>query len=265
MKYIFSTGCLYHLPIEEIFILAREGGFDGCELVIDQRFMSDGYLDRVQACLDILPVYTIHAPFLKMKKWGNKINELKRTVDIARVLGASVVNFHPPAWLTMEIGFSKWLHSIKDFQKELDCADIALTIENMPRAGKHLMLASYILNDINDLIDFGVAHNLYFTFDTTHLATFNVDIVAYFIRIFRTGRLRNIHLSDSGNHESHMFLGRGELPVVKLLNTIHRLGYNDVITFEVSPRELPKTRQWMVRLMEYQLNLLKLHTGALEV
>jgi len=262
MKYLFSTGCLYHLPIEEIFILASEGGFDGCELVIDQRFMNDGYLERVQGCLEILPVHTIHAPFLKMKKWGTKVKELQRTIDSARVLGAGVVNFHPPAWLTMEINFSKWLHSIKDFQKELDCADFVLTIENMPRAGKHLMLASYMLNNIDDLIAFGTARNLYFTFDTTHLATFGTDIVASFIKVFRTGRLRNIHLSDFSDHESHLFLGRGELPVVKLLNTTRRLGYDGAITFEVSPRELPKDRQWLVRLIKYQLEFLKLHTGA---
>lgn len=262
MKYIFSTGCLYHLPIEEIFLLAREGGFDGCELVIDQRFMNDGYLDRVQGCLDILPVHTIHAPFLKMKKWGTKVIELKNTIDIARVLDAKVINFHPPAWLAFEFNFYKWLLKIQDFQEELDCGEMALTIENMPRAGKHLMLTSYFLNELDDLMAFGIAHNLYFTFDTTHLATFNTDIVASFIKIFRTGRVKNVHLSDFGNHESHLFLGRGELPIVKLLNTMYRLGYEGAITFEVSPRELPKTRSWIVKLIEYQLAFLKLHTGA---
>jgi len=262
MKYIFSTGCLFYLPIEEIFVLAREGGFDGCELVIDQRFMSDGYLDRVQACTEILPVHTIHAPFLKMNKWGGKADELKRTIDIARVLGAGVVNFHPPAWLTMEIAFARWLNSVRDFQKELDCADIALTIENMPRMGKHLMLTSYILNDINDLIAFGEERNLFFTFDTTHLASFGADIIAPFIKVMKTGRLRNIHLSDSAEHQSHLFLGRGDLPVARFLNTARRLGYDGMITFEVSPRELPRTREWLIRLMEYQLRLIKLHTGG---
>lgn len=263
MRYIFSTGCLYHLPIEEIFILAAEAQFDGCEVVVDQRFMSDGYLDRVQACLEILPVRTIHAPFLKMKKWGTKAEELRRTLDIARILGADVVNFHPPAWLTMEISFARWLNSIRDFQEELDCEDIALTIENMPRAGKRLMLTSYILNDINDLIVFGEEHNLYFTFDSTHLATFGSDIIAPFIKVLRTGRLKNIHLSDFANHESHLFLGRGDLPIARLLNTARRLDYDGTITYEVSPRELPQARGWLIKLMEYQLHFIKLHTGAL--
>lgn len=262
MKYIFSTGCLYILPIEEIFLLAQEAGFDGCEIVIDQRFMSDGYLDRVVACRDILPVHTVHAPFLKMKKWGTKVDELKRAIDIGRILGASVVNFHPPAWLTMEIGFAKWLNSIDDFQKELDCSDIALTIENMPRAGKRLMLESYLLNDINDLVGFGVAHNLYFTFDTTHLATFGNDIIAPFIKVVKTGRLRNIHLSDHGDHNSHLFLGRGELPIARFLNTVRRMDYDGMITYEVGPRELPRNREWLVKLMAYQARLIRLHTGA---
>jgi sugar phosphate isomerase/epimerase len=262
MKYIFSTGCLYTYPIEEIFLLAREGGFDGCEVVIDQRFMSDGYLDRVIACRDILPIDTIHAPFLKMKKWGTKIDELKRAIDIARILGATVVNFHPPAWLTMEIGFAKWLNSIEDFQKELDCSDIALTIENMPRAGKRLMLESYLLNDINDLVGFGIAHNLYFTFDTTHLATFGNDIIGPFIKVVKTGRLRNIHLSDHGDHQSHLFLGRGDLPIARFLNTVRRMDYDGMITYEVGPRELPRNREWLVRLMAYQARLIRLHTGA---
>jgi sugar phosphate isomerase/epimerase len=263
MKYLFSTGCLYHLPIEEIFILAAQARFDGCEIVVDQRFMDDGYLERVQTCLEILPVHTIHAPFLKMKKWGTKVDELKRTIDIARILGAGGVNFHPPAWLTMEIGFNRWLNSIRDFQEELDCADIALTIENMPRAGKRLMLTSYVLNDINDLIVFGQEHNLYFTFDTTHLATFGNDIIAPFIKVIKTGRLRNIHLSDFGEHESHLFLGRGELPIARFLNTARRLNYDGMITYEVSPRELPRSREWLIKLMDYQLRLIKLHTGKL--
>ena len=95
MKYLFSTGCLYHLPIEEIFVLAREGGFDGCELVIDQHFMSDGYLDRVQACLDILP-FSASMPLSQDEEVGTKMEELKRSIDIARVLGQALSISIPP-------------------------------------------------------------------------------------------------------------------------------------------------------------------------
>ncbi|MDD5009937.1 MAG: sugar phosphate isomerase/epimerase, partial [Syntrophorhabdaceae bacterium] len=233
MKILFSTGCLFHLPIENIFFYAKEAGFDGCDLLIDTKFDSDGYLERVQHCLDILPVYSIHAPFMKMRTWGTKADILARTIDIARTVGAKVVNFHPPSWFAMEVQFFKWFREIKDFQKELGCDDVFLAIENMPRSGTRLMLTSYILNDLKDLVDFGVERNLYFTFDTTHFGTFGDDIIAGFLRVFKTGRLKNIHLSDHGSHRSHLFLGKGDLPIVKFLNTVRRLGYDEMITLEL--------------------------------
>lgn len=260
MKILFSTGCLFYLPIENIFFYAKEAGFDGCDLLIDTKFDSDGYLERVQNCLDILPVYSIHAPFMKMRTWGTKADMLARTIDIARTVGAKVVNFHPPSWFAMEVQFFKWFREIKDFQKELGCDDVFLAVENMPRTGTRLMLTSYILNDLNDLVDFGVERNLYFTFDTTHFGTFGDDIVAGFLRVFKTGRLKNIHLSDHGSHRSHLFLGKGDLPIVKFLNTARRLGYDEMITLELDAREFPKTKEWLAKVMRYQFEFIKLHT-----
>jgi sugar phosphate isomerase/epimerase len=60
-------------------------------------------------------------------------------------------------------------------------------------------------------------------------------------------------------HESHLFLGCGELPVVKLLNTIGRLGYDEMITLEVSPHELPRTREWLVKMLQHQVSFMKMH------
>jgi len=260
MKILFSTGCLFHLPIENIFFYAKEAGFEGCDLLIDTKFDSDNYLERVRNCLDILPVHSIHAPFMKMRTWGTKADILTRTIDIARTVGAKVVNFHPPSWFAMEVQFFKWFREIKDFQKELGCDDVFLAIENMPRSGTRLMLTSYILNDLNDLVDFGVERNLYFTFDTTHFGTFGDDIIAGFLRVFKTGRLKNIHLSDHGSHRSHLFLGKGDLPVIKFLNTVRRLGYDEMITLELDAREFPKTEEWLTRVMRYQFDLIKLHT-----
>ncbi len=261
MKILFSTGCLFYLPVKDIFELAGEAGFDGCELVVNANFNQPNYVDRVKECLEILPVKSVHAPFIKMASWGNKINSLMLTVDVARQLHADIVNFHPPSWFHMEMQFYKWFSSVYDFQKELGCEDIPLTIENMPLSGKKLMLAPYVLNDYNDLVEFGVKKNLYFTFDTTHFATFENDVIAAFLTVFRTGRLKNVHLSDYQNSRSHLFLGSGELPIVKLLSTMMRLGYEGMITLEVSPNELPRTRQWLLKVMKYQLAFLRMNLG----
>jgi sugar phosphate isomerase/epimerase len=259
MNILFSTGCLFYLPLRDVFELAAEAGFDGCDLVIDGRFDDTRYIDEAMACAGILPVYSLHAPFAKLRSWGTKPEALLRTLDIARNLGAKVVNFHPPSWYSMELHFLKWFKKVKDFQKELGCGDLCLAIENMPLSGKRVMLASYMLNDIKDLVTFGEERNLYFTFDTTHLGTFGGDVVAAFLAFLRTGRLKNIHLSDYGRSESHLFLGRGSLPIVKLLNTMRRLNYDEAVTLEISPNELPKAPVWLRKIMFYQQSLLRLH------
>jgi len=261
MKILFSTGCLYYLPIKEIFDLAGEAGFDGCDLVINTHFNQKNYIDTVKECIQTLPVSSIHSPFMKMVSWGNKIDAIRRTIEIAGQLHAEVVNFHPPSWFHMEMQFYNWFKNIQDFQRELGCENLALTIENMPLSGRGLMLAPYVLNDFKDMVEFGVKKNLYFTFDATHFATFGNDVIPAFLTVFKTGRLKNVHISDYGNARSHLFLGSGELPIAKLLSTMMRMGYDGMITLEVSPNELPRTREWLVKVMKYQLALLKMNLG----
>jgi sugar phosphate isomerase/epimerase len=260
MKFLFSTGCLYYLPIEDIFLYAREAGFDGCELVVDHQFDNDQYFARIRECMNTLPAYSVHAPFVKMKNWGSKVDALKRTIEIAHLLSAEIVNFHPPSWLAMEIGFYRWFKKMEDFQRELGLSDGYLAIENMPRVGKRRALCPYILNDIENLIPFGIERNLYFTLDITHLATFGYDTVVTFLRIFKTGRLKNIHLSDYGDCKGHLYPGRGDLPISRLLNTARQTGYDEMITLEVSPEELPKTKDLLVKMMAFQLSYMKLQT-----
>ncbi|MCX7965325.1 MAG: sugar phosphate isomerase/epimerase [Syntrophorhabdaceae bacterium] len=263
MKVLFSTGCLYYLPLKEIFILANEAGFDGCELLIDRQVNRPDYLDMVRECCEILPVFSIHAPFLKIDAWGSKTNAIMQTVKIAQELNAHLINFHPPSWFSAELIFFRSFKKVEDFQKSLGAEGIRLSIENMPRVGKKLMLTPYILNDYNDLIEYGLKRNLDFTFDTTHLGTFGIDPVVGFLRFFKTGRLKNIHISDYNDADSHLFLGRGNMPVAKFLNTIRRMGYDEMVTLEISPQELPRSRPWMVKFMKYQLSYLKFHLGLL--
>lgn len=259
MKVLFSTGSLHYLPIRDVFLLAAEAGFDGCDLVIDGRFNHPAYIESVKACLDILPVYSVHAPYARIKAWKNHQEALRQSVKIAEALKSKVVNFHPPSWYSFELSFFKWFRHIEDFQKEFASEGLSLTLENMPLIGKRLMLAPYVLNDYRDLIDFGIKKNLDFTFDTTHLGTFGEDPIAAFIQYLRTGKLKNIHLSDCRAFKSHLFLGRGDLPIAKLLNTMRRLGYDGMVTLEISPDELPKTREWLVKMMRYQFAFIELH------
>ncbi|HVN95303.1 MAG TPA: sugar phosphate isomerase/epimerase [Syntrophorhabdaceae bacterium] len=261
MKFLLSTGCLYDLPIEDVFAYAREAAFDGLELVIDRNFDNRLYLARVAKCASTLPAMSVHAPFVNMKTWGGKVDRLKRAVEVARSLNARIVNFHPPSWLAMEIGFYRWFKTVEDFQKRLDLGPMHLTIENMPRLGKRRTFSPYVLNDIEALVPFAMERNLFFTFDITHLATFGCDTVATFLKIFNTGRLKNIHLSDYSAFKGHLCPGRGDLPIARLLNTARQTGYDELITLEVSPEELPRAKDLLVKVMAFQLSYMKHHAG----
>jgi sugar phosphate isomerase/epimerase len=259
MKILFSSGTLYEWPLKEIFLLAKEAGFDGCDLVVNRSLDGPRFKERMQEALAILPAYSLHVPFTKLAAWGTQVKALAQSVQTARELGIRLVNFHPPSWLNHEITFYRWFRRVRDFQKELDCRDVLLTIENMPLIGKRLKLAPYVLNDCKDLLEFGVKRNLYFTFDTTHIGTFGRDPVASFLSFYKTERLKNVHLSDSTAAESHLFPGRGALPIARLLNTMRRVGYDELVTLEVAPLELPVTKEWLVRIMRYAASFMRMH------
>jgi sugar phosphate isomerase/epimerase len=262
MKILFSTGSLYYLPIEEVFALARETGFDGCEIVVNRSFGDEKYLKRVIDAARSLPVYSVHAPYVAMPAWGDTVQALLRTIEVASILKAPIVNLHPPAWFSLELKFLRWFREVQDFQEVLPESNVAITVENMPRMGRKLMLAPYFLNDVEDLISFGIKKNLFFTFDVTHLATQERDVVAGFLRYMKTGRLRNVHFSDFGDGREHLFPGRGDLPVVKLLNAMRRLGYDEMITLELAPNEWPKAEEWLVKLMRHCTTFLRREFGT---
>jgi sugar phosphate isomerase/epimerase len=262
MKILFSTGSLSHLPIEEVFLLAKESGFDGCEFVVNKNFNRKGYQSAVEECHNILPIYSIHAPYVHITAWGDEAQALRRSVDLAKSLNAQVVTFHPPSWLTREFSFYRWFKKVDNFQKELDCENVFLDIENMPLI--KLIIPPYILNNFKKLIKFGLKKNLYFTYDITHISTYGHDIINGFFTYHDTGRLKNVHLSDYSlwREKSHLGIGRGELPIVRLLNTMRRSGYNGFVTLEIAPNELPRTREWLLKVMSYSSSLIRLHLNG---
>jgi sugar phosphate isomerase/epimerase len=261
MKILFSTGSLYYLPLDDIFQIAKETGFDGCDVVVNRHLDYRQCREILHECSQVLPIYALHVPFLKLPSWGNQVEAIIRSVEVAKDLRIPVVNLHPPSWFHLEINFLKWFRHVKDFQKELGCEDVALALENMPLMGKSIKLAPYLLNDHTEALRFGLARNLHFTFDTTHMATFDHDIVHAFLEFFRTRRLLHVHLSDYASPESHLFVGGGKLPIVRLLNTMRAVGYEGSISLEVSPTELPFTREWVIRILRYAASFLKMNVG----
>ena len=239
MQLNLSAGTLHTLPLPDIFGLAADIGFSGIEVIIDHSFdyaAGRALLEEVQ---QILPVASLHAPFFEINGWGDKILQLRKTVDLALACAIPLVNFHPPLWLPPELRFWSWFRKIRDFQQEVGRDEVTITLENMPANGP-FGCNRYFLQHTEALLDFAREHNLFLTFDTAHMGTCQRNFLTDFHAYYDSGRIRNVHFSDYGYGREHLLPGHGVLPLTRFLNHLRKTEYDGAITLELTPGEFPK-------------------------
>jgi sugar phosphate isomerase/epimerase len=235
-----STGCLYTLPLQKVFELAAESGFDGVELIISQNFIGANSVKLVSSLQEITTIHSIHAPFMMLDGWGGQMDSLKLSVEIAAECGIPLVNFHPPSWMGLEIAFWRRFSKVCDFQKEIGMdGKVIVTLENMPWTGKYKINPN-ILSKPERMIEFINEHNLFMTFDCTHMGSGHTSFINDFFLFYNSGRIRNIHFSDYGQGREHLLPGHGILPLTRFLNHLRSTDYQSTVTLELDPRELPK-------------------------
>lgn len=254
MKLVLSAGSLYTLPLETVFELARDTGFDGMEVIINHDFQFQDNVALLRNLQQILPICSLHAPFMELDGWGDKIYQLRRTCKLAIDAGVPLINFHPPCWLTFEFKFWHWFNNIADFQQELGNDQVVITIENMPATGP-FGSNPYLLAKTDRMIEFMQANNLFMTFDTAHMGSSKADFLHDFHRFYDSGKMRNIHFSDYGYGREHLLPGHGVLPLTRFLNHLRETRYNNTLTLELSPHEfpseLPEIRESLGEIFEY--------------
>lgn len=264
IKLSLSSGSLFTLPLERSFELAVEAGFDGTELIINQDFQQVNPVKLVRRLQQICPINSIHAPFMPLDGWGGPVQSLCLSVGLAAETGIPLVNFHPPSWLGFEIGFWRWLYKIRDFQKEIGLDEqVQVTLENMPWVGGRFKLNPNILSQTRDLVAFIHDHNLFLTFDTTHMGSGKANFINDFYLCYESGRMRNVHFSDYGFDREHLLPGRGRLPLTRFLNHLKHTDYQGHVTLEVSPHELPRDEQTIVAVLKEVQTYLRVETGML--
>jgi sugar phosphate isomerase/epimerase len=249
MQISISTGTLFIFPLRRAFAMAAEAGFDGLELIINQDFEHINARRLIEELSTIMPILSIHAPFMPLHGWGNQIDSLLRSVELAAACGVPLVNFHPPSWLGCEFGFWRWMYRIRDFQKEVGGGEVILTLENMPWGGR-FRINPNILYQSEKMIEFITERNLYQTFDCTHMGSGKANFINDFYLFHDSGRVRNIHFSDYGHGREHLLPGRGILPLTRFLNHLRTIGYNETLTLELSPHEFPKDERIIVESLK---------------
>ena len=256
-----STGSLFTLPLQRVFELAAEAGFDGVELIISQDFQKINPVRLIGSLQQITVIHSIHAPFMPLDGWGGPADSLRRCVALAAECGIPLVNFHPPSWMGFEIAYWRWFYSVIDFQKDVGMdGRVAVTIENMPWVGT-MKINPHILSGTHRMIEFIRDHNLFMTFDCTHMGSGKANFINDFYLFYETGRIRNIHFSDYGQGREHLLPGHGMLPLTRFLNHLRNTDYQSTVTLELSPSEFPKTEHIILESLKEILLYLRVETG----
>ena len=252
-RILFSTGSLYVLDVSHVFALAADAGYDGMEVMCDDRWSTrDPRYLRDLATQHHLPVRVLHTPFSpKIPGWGyagDEINRIERTLDLAEELEAESIVVHLPAklgWKMLHVGgmeirlpmlsgqskVKTWIEQkLPDVQRK---SPVKIALENMPLTS----IAGFNGDPIwwNDIPEWSQIHP-HLTMDTTHWGTKGVDPVEAYQAA--AGRVAHVHLSNYYQGEEHHLPHKGDLKLGKLLQIMAADDYSGTISLEVHPHQL---------------------------
>lgn len=260
MKFLLTSGSFHNFPIRKTFLLAKEAGFDGMNLMITQEFLGVDEARLVRDVQEILPIDSVHVPFITLWGWGNPIEKIERTVRLAIETGIPLVNFHPPGWLLFEIGFSLWFLSIHDFQKEVGKEKVAVSIENMPHLARYFC-DPHLLSRTENLKRFLLDRNLYLSFDSSHMGTKRTDFLEEFAVLYQAGKIKQIQYSDYRDGREHLRPGKGTLPLPAFLRYLAKEEYSEGLCLELMQDEFPKEESAIVEMLKKMLKEIKEELG----
>lgn len=255
MRFILSTGSLYNYSIDRVFALAAEAGFDGIELLIDDRW-DTRQADYLQQLMEShsLPILALHSPFSRnCSGWGEtEYGAIARTAELASELSAQVVVHHLP----MRFGYAflqaagrnlllpnpfdsgrqyaTWL--TEGYATLQSSTDVLLCIENLPAIrflGRRVNPARWNAHSRATLDE--ITRFPHITLDTTHLGTWGLDPLEVYDRWGQ--RVRHVHLSNFDGSE-HRRPEDGSLRLNALLARMAADGYSYSISLELHPDAL---------------------------
>lgn len=251
MKFIFSTGSLYTYGLDRCFALSAQAGFDGVELMIDQRW-DTRQVDYLKQLVERYrqPVLAVHSPFTPyVPGWPDyEPDRILASLRLAEDLGAMVVVHHLPfrrGWKWLRLGatrlplpmpgqgahgsYRRWL--LEAYPDVQATTAVTLCIENMPaRRSLGRTWTAHQWNTMEEIARFPAL-----TMDTTHLGTWGLEPVEVYSRL--QARVRHVHLSNFNGRE-HRRPEDGHLRLDELLATMAADGYRGLICLELNPASL---------------------------
>ena len=212
-----STSCVFPLPTDDAFRLARDAGFDGIEVMVTQhRETQDAAALLALSRKYALPILSIHAPVLPLAQFvwgGGPRGKLEGAARLAVAVGAKVVVVHPP--FVWEPRYARdFADIVRDIEERYD---LAVAVENMfALTVGRLSLPVHSPSPDATLIDCASL-----TLDFSHAAVAARDALELAVAMGK--RLRHVHLCDGTVGEGrlideHLVPGHGTQPVAEVIS-----------------------------------------------
>lgn len=255
-KIIVSTGALFHLPLELIFKVAAQAGFDGIELVIDDNpLTTDGAAINQLVKQFEMPVLSVHMPMSGSSVFGDLPETIiSRSFTLAQAIAAKGLVIHPD-----RKGNDHYEQVIISIMKKYSGhSSITLLLENVPRRDNTRIEKRKQLYNPKF-----VAH-LYqpICLDTSHLATSRLDFRSAVQEVLSF--VGHVHLSDSNIIEQddgtimdqHLPIGSGCLPLEWVIRRLKASHYSGNYCFELRPtlfegKSAADVEQFIHRMLVY--------------
>jgi len=228
-------GMFENKSIDYVFKSLKRAGVDGLELIFPS-FVSDTDIEKVQKIVteNKMPVLSIHQS--NDSSFDISLDDIENLCETARKFSSKIIVLHIDS-LKNQIFSNDFVEKLKHFQREYN---VLFAIENMPKSiftlGKSY---TYKGDKFASVVN---KTGLSMTLDTTHIGQVNEDICNFYQK--NKKRITHIHLSDCKTswlnqklllaNDTHLPLGKGELPIANFLKILKKENYSGIITMEIN-------------------------------
>jgi sugar phosphate isomerase/epimerase len=227
-----SSASVYPDSTADAFEVAARLGYDGLEIMvgIDEISQDIRAVEQLSEYHDV-PVVAVHAPTLLITQrvWGTEPwAKLRRSVDMARRVGAEVIVVHPPFRWQRDYA-RRFVEGIAELEDE---TGLAFCVENMyPWRTPRRELQAYAPGW--DPVEQTYAN---VTLDLSHTASAQADPIAMARDL--GPRLRHVHMTDGTGSakDEHLVPGRGLQPCGDFLEHLAGAGFGGHIVVEINTR-----------------------------
>ncbi|WP_457571337.1 sugar phosphate isomerase/epimerase family protein [Desulfovulcanus sp.] len=249
-SFLFSTGCLFYLPLSECAQIARDAGFDGLELILNHPDLLD--IEKTLTQARGMPILSLHAPFRQWSLWGGHLRAWEKSVILGNKLPElKNITLHPPAFKLSQLTHFWWYARTRNLPGDLK-ADVGLSLENLPTVADSL----FGRDPFKEHIEQCVNKNVNLTLDVCHLGVSKRDILQALDET-PWDLLVNVHFSDARGLQEHLWPGQGELPLGDFVRSLKEKKYCNLLTLEVAPTTLPQEREKIVAKLKEFLGWIK--------